>query len=107
MSLFECITCSCPLALAVELTQRLQTTNGSFRSSVLATPDRMFLGIKGYYASTREVATINVPSAGSDRGSEHAFTPVAWNNGNVPASCSTFRRTVRQEMEKRFVVLPS
>ena len=67
----------------------------------------MFLGIKSYYASTREVATFNVPSAGSERGSARSFTPIAWNNASVPASCSTFRRIVRQQMEERFAVLPS
>ena len=89
----------------VELTQRLQTTDGSSRSTMLATPDLLHRGLKGYHDHlSKDAATFKVPNAGSERGKERRFTPTAWNSRSIPASCLKFREICKEQMEARYAV---
>lgn len=89
----------------VELTQRLQTTEGSSRSHLLATPDLLHRGLKGYHDHlSKDIATFKVPNAGSERGKDRRFNPTAWNSRAIPTSCLKFRELCKAQVEARYAV---
>lgn len=89
----------------VELTQRLQTTEGSSRSMTLATPDMLHRGLKGFHDHvSKDVAAFKVPEPGSGRGKDRRFTPTAWNDRAIPPSCVRFRAIVKEQLETRYAV---
>lgn len=89
---------------AQAMTLKLQMTEASSLQATLSTPDQMFLAELAFAHQLRPVATIQVPNAGSSRGSDRMFTSVAWNNSNVPPPILEFRRLLLSEMERRFPI---
>jgi len=72
---------------------------------MLATPDLLHRGLKGYHDHlSKDAATFKVPNAGSERGKERRFTPTAWNSRSIPASCLKFREICKEQMEARYAV---
>ena len=76
---------------ARDLTNRLQTSLGSSKSSVLATPDKMHQAMMAFNSSLRPTATIQVPRPGRARGADRQRVPVAWNDQQIPAAVKKYR----------------
>lgn len=94
------------LKKARDLTNRLQTSMGSSKSSALATPDKMHQSMMAFSYSLRPTATISVPRPGRARGAERPRVPVAWNDQYIPASVKTYREVAMRETASRFPMAP-
>ena len=91
---------------ARDLTNRLQTSLGSSKSSVLATPDKMHQAMMAFNLSLRPTATIQVPRPGRARGADRQRVPVAWNDQQIPAAVKKYREVALREVTSRFPMSP-